>query len=131
MNEYWLFFCVPRFHTGPGVTLESVSQDVSHVLLVLNGREESKIDFARDWLDYARYSPGIRSIGVVLLGNEECSNLWILKYLRTFHGPIKYLFLTYDSLEVDEKIIYQWPLGVATYAKLYLLTKLFCICCLL
>lgn len=104
-----------RFHTGPQVTLETVSQDVSDVILVLNGREQSKIEFASDWLDYVTHSPELNSVGVILLGNEQCSNAWIRKYMKTEGGPIKYLFVVYDAQEVDNKVTFQWPLGVATY----------------
>lgn len=103
-----------RFHTGPQVTLETVSQDVSDVILVLNGREQSKIEFAMDWLDYVTHSPELNSVGVILLGNEQCNNAWIRKYMKAEGGPIKYLFIVYDAQEVDNKVTFQWPLGVAT-----------------
>lgn len=88
--------------------------NVEYLVLVLNGREESKIAFARTWLDYLSYLPILRAAAVVMLGNENCNNDWLLPYMEFKGGRIKVAFLTYDSPLIDDVYFYQWPLGVAT-----------------
>jgi len=57
----------------------------------------------------------------VLLGNEHCNNSWILQYMVSAGGPVKIVFITYDSPEIDDQYFFQWPLGVATYVKVKML----------
>jgi len=57
----------------------------------------------------------LKHTAVVLLGNEECANSWILPYMRSHGGQVDVAFIVYDSPLVDNKQFYQWPLGVATY----------------
>ncbi|KAK3100987.1 hypothetical protein FSP39_000027 [Pinctada imbricata] len=52
---------------------------------------------------------------MVLLGDEQCNNDWIKPYLRRNGGLIQFVFLVYDSTEIDNEVFYQWPLGVATW----------------
>ncbi|XP_071961655.1 ribitol-5-phosphate xylosyltransferase 1-like [Antedon mediterranea] len=104
-----------QFRTGPGVVQSTVPQDVENLVLVLNGRTQEKIDFARSWLDYLPHYSNLKNIAVVLLGNEQCNNEWILQYLTTHGGLVKALFITYDTQIVNDDNIFQWPLGVATY----------------
>ena len=84
------------------------------MVLVLNGREQSKVDFARMWLDYLPNFMQLKNVAVVLLGNESCDNDWMKPYLATNGGLVQFVFIVYDSPEVDEYNFYQWPLGVAT-----------------
>ena len=83
-------------------------------MLVLNGREPGKVEFAVSWLDYIEELLSLRRVGVVLLGNEGCSNDWIKERLRSQGGVIDVLMVVYDDPDVDDDSIYQWPLGVAT-----------------
>lgn len=107
-----LLFC--RYKVGRGVTTHGVPQDVVNLILVLNGREHSKIKSAKEWLDYLPSFKVLQHVAVVLLGNEQCNNDWIKPYMKMNGGLVEYVFLVYDSPEVDNKNFYQWPLGVAT-----------------
>lgn len=91
-----------------------VPKNTENVILVLNGRESSKIDFAKLWLDFLPTLTDLKNVAVILLGNEQCNNEWIKSYMQLHGGPIKFAFLVYDSPDVDNRNFYQWPLGVAT-----------------
>ena len=104
-----------RYRTGPGVVPDKVPKDVKNLVLVLNGREESKIAFAEQWLDYLPSLAMLQHVAVMLLGNEQCDNDWIKPYLSVNGGRVEFVFIIYDSLDVDDYNFYQWPLGVATY----------------
>ena len=108
-----------RFSTGPGVTPATVPGDVTHLVLVLNGREQFKVDFSEVWLRSLVLQHHLEHTAVVLLGNESCSNGWTRPYMRTRGGLLDLVFLVYDSSEVDGTTVYQWPLGVATYVVRY------------
>ncbi|XP_050991865.1 ribitol-5-phosphate xylosyltransferase 1 isoform X1 [Labeo rohita] len=106
------------FYTGPAVVQGHVSLDTDSVVLVLNGREQQKISYSIQWLQHVQGLVQMRSVSrvaVVLLGNEQCSNDWIGPYLKRHGGFVDLLFLVYDSPWVNDKDIFQWPLGVATY----------------
>ena len=104
-----------RFFSGPGIAPQSIPKDSSNAVLVLNGREASKVFVARRWLDYiVEHSSQFSNVAVVLLGNEQCNNSWIMKYMSRSGGPVKAAFVVYDSPDVDNDVFYQWPLGVAT-----------------
>lgn len=83
-------------------------------MLVLNGREVSKIKAAREWLNYLPLLKDLQHVAVVLLGNEQCNNDWIKHYMKVNGGRIDFVFLVYDSPDIDNRNFYQWPLGVAT-----------------
>ena len=93
---------------------ETVSRDVSHLVLVLNGREQSKVDLALVWLNILPLLRHLDNAAMVLLGNELCDNGWVRPYMRTNGGLLDLVYLVYDSGEVDGRTVYQWPLGVAT-----------------
>uniref|UniRef100_A0A671RW15 Transmembrane protein 5 n=1 Tax=Sinocyclocheilus anshuiensis TaxID=1608454 RepID=A0A671RW15_9TELE len=106
------------FYTGPAVVQGHVSLDTDSVVLVLNGREQQKISYSIQWLQHVQGLVQMRSVSrvaVVLLGNEQCNNDWISPYLKRHGGFVDLLFLVYDSPWVNDKDIFQWPLGVATY----------------
>ncbi|XP_068128861.1 ribitol-5-phosphate xylosyltransferase 1 [Hyperolius riggenbachi] len=106
------------FITGPAVAPGYFSVQTTNIVLVLNGREETKITFAIQWLQYAQTlfeNHKLHNVAVVLLGNEQCNNDWILPYLRKNGGSVRLLFLIYDSNWINQEDIFQWPLGVATY----------------
>lgn len=66
------------------------------------------------WLEFLPSLPRLRNAAVVLLGNERCENSWIHSYMSFHGGPLKFVFLVYDSPEIDNVHFFQWPLGVAT-----------------
>jgi len=106
---------VYRFFTGPGIAPQSMPTDSSNVVLILNGREASKVSVARRWLDYVvQHSTRFSNVALVLLGNERCNNSWLMNYMVKSGGPVKAAFVVYDSPDVDNDVVYQWPLGVAT-----------------
>lgn len=124
-----------RFRTGAGVVPEKVPRDIVNLVLVLNGREAAKQQFARMWLDFVadlvvnknnkdaakegeeESSPrsSLKNVGVVLLGREDCDNDWMLPYMAKNGGVVKFAFIVYDSDLIDDVDFFQWPLGVATY----------------
>ncbi|XP_052008617.1 ribitol-5-phosphate xylosyltransferase 1 [Xyrauchen texanus] len=106
------------FYTGPAVVQGHISLDTDSVVLVLNGREQQKISYSIQWLQYFQglvQAHTVSRLAVVLLGNEQCNNDWIRPYLKRHGGFVDLLFLVYDSPWVNNKDIFQWPLGVATY----------------
>ncbi|XP_070611722.1 ribitol-5-phosphate xylosyltransferase 1 isoform X2 [Erythrolamprus reginae] len=106
------------FITGPSVVPGYFSVEAETVILILNGREEGKISYATQWLNYAQtlmQTHKLQHVAVVLLGNERCKNEWIYPYLKSYGGFVELFFLIYDSPIVNEEDIFQWPLGVATW----------------
>ncbi|XP_072002708.1 ribitol-5-phosphate xylosyltransferase 1 [Engystomops pustulosus] len=106
------------FITGPAVAPGYFSVEAQNVVLVLNGREQAKILYATQWLQYTQtlvQDYKLRHVALVLLGSEECSNNWILPYLKKNGGFVEVLYLVYDSVWINEEDVFQWPLGVATY----------------
>ncbi|XP_076127613.1 ribitol-5-phosphate xylosyltransferase 1 isoform X1 [Alosa pseudoharengus] len=106
------------FYTGPAVVQGHIPVDTDSVVLVLNGREQQKISYSTQWLQHAQalvQAHTLTHVAVVLLGSEQCTNDWISPYLRRHGGFIDVLFLVYDSPWVNDKDVFQWPLGVATY----------------
>lgn len=104
-----------RFRSGPGIMQNTVPTSVKNLVLVLNGKDEVKIKFSKNWLDYLAHFKNLKNVALVLLGDEKCDNNWILQYLKTRGGVIDIVFLIYDSNLIDNREFYQWPLGVATY----------------
>ncbi|KAK7810589.1 hypothetical protein U0070_022061 [Myodes glareolus] len=106
------------FITGPAVVPGYFSIDVDNVVLVLNGREKTKIFHATQWLLYTQnlmQTQKLQHLAVVLLGNEQCDNDWIMPFLRRNGGFVDLLFITYDSPWINGADVLQWPLGVATW----------------
>ncbi|XP_030646762.1 ribitol-5-phosphate xylosyltransferase 1 isoform X2 [Chanos chanos] len=106
------------FYTGPAVVQGHVPLDTDSMVLVLNGREQQKILYSTQWLQYVHtlvQAHSVSHVAVVLLGSEQCTNDWILPYLKREGGFVDLLFLVYDSPWVNDKDVFQWPLGVATY----------------
>ena len=83
-------------------------------MLVINGREQSKVKAGKVWLDSLPAFPKLKNVAVVLLGSEDCDNSWFRPYLERHGGRVKALFVVYDTPDVDNISIFQWPLGVAT-----------------
>ncbi|XP_059488754.1 ribitol-5-phosphate xylosyltransferase 1-like [Neocloeon triangulifer] len=103
------------FKSGPGLVPASAPKNVTHLVIILNGRSEDKIEQARVWLDSMPAYEDLRTLAVILLGDEKCNNEWILPYLKKNGGSIDFVFVTYDSPLVDGESFYQWPLGVSVY----------------
>ena len=104
-----------KFRTGPGVVPDKVPKQTRNLVLVINGREPQKVDFAKAWLDSLADLPHLRNVAVVLLGNERCENDWLFSYMRKNGGLVQVAFIVYDIPYADSSTFYQWPLGVATY----------------
>lgn len=104
-----------NFRTGPMVTPQSVRHDVKNAVLIINGREDSKINIAMNWLETLKKHQTLKNLAVVLLGNEQCNNEWLMPFMEVNGGFVKFAFIVYDIPYVDNKNFYGWPLGVATY----------------
>eukprot|EP00057_Strongylocentrotus_purpuratus_P007877 XP_011662351.1 PREDICTED: transmembrane protein 5 isoform X1 [Strongylocentrotus purpuratus] len=104
-----------RMRDGDGVQPDKVPQDVENVFLILNGRAPDKVQYTRYWLDHLGSYPHLKRVVLMLIGNEQCQNDWVLQYMRSRGGPVDMLFVVYDTLIVNGDDIMQWPLGVATY----------------
>ena len=102
-----------RFRIGPGVVPGRVPEDTKNLVLVINGREPTKISFAKMWLDSLYDLHNLKNVAVVLLGNEQCNNDWLMPHMQKHGGLIRVAFVVYDVPYQSGFI--QWPLGVATY----------------
>ncbi|XP_041853552.1 ribitol-5-phosphate xylosyltransferase 1 [Melanotaenia boesemani] len=108
------------FYTGPAVVQGHVPLEMNSLVLVLNGREQQKVSYSTRWLEHVQalvQSHTVSHVAVVLLGNEQCNNDWIAPHLKRNGGFVDLLFLVYDSPWVNDKDVFQWPLGVATYRQ--------------
>uniref|UniRef100_A0A3Q2W4C3 Ribitol xylosyltransferase 1 n=1 Tax=Haplochromis burtoni TaxID=8153 RepID=A0A3Q2W4C3_HAPBU len=108
------------FYTGPAVVQGHVPLDMNSLVLVLNGREKQKVTYSTRWLEHVQtlvQSNTVSHVAVVLLGNEHCNNNWISPHLKRNGGFVDLLFVVYDSPWVNDKDVFQWPLGVATYRQ--------------
>jgi hypothetical protein len=85
------------------------------VVLVLNGREADKVAAAKVWLELLPTLPHLRHAGLVLLGREDCNMDWLRVYLDAPAYRLRFVFETYGGNLLDNKRVFQWPLGVATY----------------
>ncbi|PFX30149.1 Transmembrane protein 5 [Stylophora pistillata] len=103
------------FRTGPWVVPDKVPKQTKNLVLVINGREPKKVDFAKAWLESLQGFPNLRNVAVVLLGNERCDNDWLFSYMKNNEGLVTFAFIVYDITYADSEIYFQWPLGVATY----------------
>ena len=106
-----------HFRTGPMLTPQTVSSDTVHAVLFINGREPGKVKFAITWLDSIRGMENLKNFAVVLLGNEQCNNKWLMPYMKINGGFINFAFIIYDVPYIDDKNFHPWPLGVATYRQ--------------
>nr|XP_057943568.1 ribitol-5-phosphate xylosyltransferase 1 isoform X2 [Doryrhamphus excisus] len=108
------------FYTGPAVVQGHVPFDMNSLVVVLNGREKQKVEYSTRWLEHVQalvHSHAVSHVAVVLLGNERCDNDWIGPYLKRNGGVVDLLFVVYDSPWVNDRDVFQWPLGVATYRQ--------------
>eukprot|EP00054_Salpingoeca_dolichothecata_P020234 m.127313 g.127313 ORF g.127313 m.127313 type:complete len:413 (-) comp23539_c0_seq1:124-1362(-) len=103
------------FRTGYGVQTAKVPFNAKHVVMILNGHNDEKIPTAKAWLEHVRSMPSIKNVGLIILAEESCLNYWLEPYLQDPQIPIKFVFLVYGSHLIDDKRVFQYPLGVATY----------------
>eukprot|EP00794_Sanderia_malayensis_P007850 gene7850-8699_t len=106
-----------KFRTGVMIKPETIDRTTQNAVLIINGREEKKIEFAKNWLESLKKFENLKNLGVILLGNEQCNNEWLMNYMITNGGMVKFAFIVYDIPYVDNKMFLQWPLGVATYRQ--------------
>ena len=104
-----------NFRTGPMLIPQSVDYDAENVVLFINGREPEKVKFALTWLEAVKEMTNVGNFAVVLLGNEQCQNEWLMPYMKINGGFIKLAFIIYDVPYIDDRNFHPWPLGVATY----------------
>jgi hypothetical protein len=102
------------FRTGPGIIPQTVPKNSQNVILIINGRAQEKIKFAEMWLKSLQLLPDVKNIAVILLGNEQCNNNWLLPYMVKQGGLVNIAYIIYD-IPNQSDVIFQWPLGVATY----------------
>lgn len=107
-----------HFRSGPALKPESLASfEVDNLILILNWRSTEKINYSLKWLNViindTKYRQVIKNLGLIALGNEHCNNSWFIdKYLTK---NFRFLFITYDWTKVNNRNIFQWPLGLATY----------------
>ncbi|CAH1392920.1 unnamed protein product [Nezara viridula] len=104
-----------NYYSGPGYIQNSIPHEIQFLILIINGRTSKHVLKAKEWLDFLPEIHSLKKTAIILLGNEKCQNHWILPYMKSKGGMIDVLFLVYDSILIDNKEIFQWPLGVATY----------------
>lgn len=112
-----------NYKSGPSLTLGTCNKNIENLVIILNGRETGKIDKARTWLDSLlnlKKFPILKNLGIIILGNEACENVWLEKYLAA--KVLKFVFVVYDT-NTDSEKIFQWPLGVATYRHFPMIHK--------
>ena len=102
------------FRTGPGIIPQTVPTNSENVVLILNGRAQEKIKFAERWLKSLQNLHSLKKVAVILLGNEQCNNNWLLPYMVKHGGLVNLAYIVYDIPNQGDTIL-QWPLGVATY----------------
>ena len=112
-----------NYKSGPYLTQSTCNVNVENLVIILNGREDTKVNKAKAWLDFLLFSGNLRrlkNLGIIILGNEACQNSWINRYLHL--GILKFIFIVYD-VKINSNKIFQWPLGVATYRHFPLIPK--------
>ena len=112
-----------EYKSGPYLTLGTCNKNAENLIIILNGREEGKVNKARAWLDSllnTRKFPKLKNLGIIMLGNEACKNSWLEKFLE--NEILKFLFVVYD-IKTDSEKVFQWPLGVATYRHFPMIHK--------
>ncbi|MCL4147880.1 UNVERIFIED_CONTAM: hypothetical protein GTU68_036609 [Idotea baltica] len=112
--------CLLIYKEGPGLQMHNISMKADPLVLVLNGRTQEKVLESKKWLAFIKETRPLLKVVLFLLGNEKCNNIWLQEFLYP-QGPVHGAFITYDVPTLDEKMTFQWPLGVATYRHFPLL----------
>ncbi|XP_012565809.2 ribitol-5-phosphate xylosyltransferase 1 [Hydra vulgaris] len=114
------------YFTGPALLPETAPKDIKDLVVILNGREEKKINASLKWLNSLlnkKLFPLLQNLGIIMLGNEQCNNSWLIDLCKQAL-KIKFVFIVYDiNLSYPPYFYYQWPLGVATYRKFPLIKR--------
>lgn len=104
------------FRSGASLKVASLlAFSVPNLILVLNWRNENKINYSIPWLKAIALNEKINNVGIIALGSERCSNAWFLEYLHAIGSKIRFLFIVYDWNQVDNKLIYQWFVAKKLY----------------
>ena len=75
-------------------------------VLVLDGSNQKQ---AQDKLDFLK---PIHRLILVVHGSPDCRNEWLVPQLKSRGGSVDAIFLTRDSVAVDDHEIFRWPMGV-------------------
>ncbi|XP_039262920.2 ribitol-5-phosphate xylosyltransferase 1-like [Styela clava] len=103
-----------KYNLGYGLTPDyALTPSNPNIVLVVNARDTNLIPNAKLWVDHVLKSAYIEKVAIILLGSETCDNDWLQPYLQ--QSRIKCVFMVYDSTLVDDELVFQWPLGVASY----------------
>jgi hypothetical protein len=93
-----------------------------HVVLFLAAQSKATKMIAFTWLEVLRDMPNLQTVGIVIKGNERCSNDWLIPYIQNQVAfPIRFILTIYgysSTFPVSKSIfpaLLQWPLGVAGY----------------
>lgn len=100
-----------RFTFRSGASLKVATLlafSVPNLILVLNWRNQDKINYSIPWLEAVALNEKINNVGIIALGSEGCRNAWFLEYLHAVRYKIRFLFIVYDWKQVDNKLVYQW-----------------------
>lgn len=109
--EGWTLIEGVRFTFRSGASLKVatlLASSVPNLILVLNWRNQDKINYSIPWLQAISLNEKINNVGIIALGSERCSNAWFLEYLHAIRSKIRFLFIVYDWNQVDNQLIYQW-----------------------
>ncbi|CAD5124903.1 DgyrCDS13152 [Dimorphilus gyrociliatus] len=104
-----------RMRLGLGMFQSRKDLDATHLILVLNGSDAKKIRVSTVILNSLKLFNRLERVGVILLGNEKCENEWFEPFLKRNGGPIDVAWIVYDSELVDDKTVFQFPLGVSMH----------------
>ena len=106
-------------HTGGPSTPELGNSQ--YAVLVASAQSTATKKDAVTWLQAFRSSRSLLSLGILLKGNERCTNDWLLPYLKgqSVHR-IRFMFTIYGyskgygvGIGYPQDRLFQWPLGVA------------------
>lgn len=106
------------FRSGPSLRVQNLQSFtfIKNLILIVNWRNQNKINYSIPWLETAIRSDYIQNIGIIALGNEQCNNEWFIERYSFELSKIQFLFIVYDWNRINNNDkIYQWPLGIATY----------------
>lgn len=105
------------FITGYGVQLQAmgVPPTTRILVLILNAHEPERESKAAEWLDATPAFKSILHVGLILHGQESCRNDWLKPYLVDSRYKLRFVFVTYATDLIDNKLVFQWPLGIAMY----------------
>lgn len=104
-----------RMRIGLGMFQSRKDLDTTHLILILSGSDSKKIRVSTVILNSLKLFARLEKVGVILLGDDECKNEWFEPFLKRNGGPVDVAWLVYDSKLVDDKTVFQFPLGVSMH----------------